>query len=245
MIRPDHRRPSQLRPLDFTWDVAPNALASILLKCGGTQVITAVSVEASVPKWKEKQGIPGGWLTAEYSMLPYSTDERKPRDITKGKLDGRSQEIQRLIGRSLRAAIDLEKMGPRSLWVDCDVLAADGGTRTTAITGAFLALKLACSRLRATKALDSDPILSPVAATSVGLYQGVPILDLCYLEDRDASVDMNVVMNARGEFIELQASGEEATFSPADLERLLRLARSGIKKLFHFQQRAWKERPQT
>ncbi|MFQ3670504.1 MAG: ribonuclease PH [Verrucomicrobiia bacterium] len=243
MTRPDGRRPDRLRPLDFTWDVAPNALASILLKCGGTQVITAVSAEDSVPKWKEKQGLPGGWLTAEYSMLPYSTADRKPRDITKGKLDGRSQEIQRLIGRSLRAAINLESLGPRSLWIDCDVLAADGGTRTTAITAGFLALKLACHRLRQTGALPSDPLLSPVAATSVGLYQEVPILDLCYLEDRDATVDMNVVMTAQGQFIELQASGEEATFSPDQLEQLLALARQGITQLLNFQRKAWRARP--
>lgn len=243
MARPDGRRADRLRPLSFTWDVAPNALASILIKCGATQVIAAVSTENTIPKWKEKQGIPGGWLTAEYSMLPYSTSDRKPRDITKGKLDGRSQEIQRLIGRSLRAAIDLERLGPRSLWIDCDVLAADGGTRTTAITGAYLALQLACLRLRQRGDLTADPLLSPVAATSVGLYQGTPILDLCYLEDRDATVDMNVVMNGAGQFIELQASGEEATFSLADLEKLLALARLGINQLLAFQRKAWRARP--
>jgi ribonuclease PH len=243
MIRPDQRRVDELRPLSFQWDVAPNALASILIRCGGTQVIAAVSAEESVPKWKEKQNAPGGWLTAEYSMLPYSTHERKARDISKGKLDGRSQEIQRLIGRSLRAAVDLEKLGRRSLWIDCDVLAADGGTRTTAINGGYLALKLAVARLRERGLLKDDPMLSQVAATSVGLYRRRVILDLCYVEDRDASVDMNVVMNTGNQFIEVQASGEEATFSAAELERLTVMARKGLKALFLFQDRAWRQRP--
>lgn len=243
MSRPDHRKANQLRPLSYTWDVAPNALSSLLLKCGATQVICSVSVEESVPKWMQQQKVEGGWLTSEYSMLPYSTLDRKPRDISKGKLDGRSQEIQRLIGRSLRACIDLSALGPRSLWVDCDVLAADGGTRTTAITGSYLALKLGVERLIQAKRITRSPITSPIAATSVGIVGGVPLLDLCYLEDKDASVDMNVVMNGEGRFIEIQAAGEEATFSPEELNFLLDLGKSGIEKLFKFQKSAWSKRP--
>jgi len=244
MKRPDSRRPNQLRPTSFTWDFAPNALASVLVECGETRVICAVSHEESVPKWKKFQNIPGGWVTAEYSMLPYSTDSRKPRDISKGKIDGRSQEIQRLIGRSLRAVIDMDQLGPRSLWVDCDVLSADGGTRTASITGSGLALKLAIERLKESGLLTKNPMRDWLAATSVGIYEGVPVLDLNYPEDRDASVDMNVVMTSKGEYIELQASGEEATFTPKELTQLTSLAHSGIKKLISLQRKAWKTRPQ-
>lgn len=241
--RPDNRLSDQLRPLEFHWDHAPNALASILMKCGNTQVICSASVEEKLPGWKESQGQTGGWLTAEYSMLPYSTPNRKTRDSTRGKIDGRSQEIQRLIGRSLRAVTDLESLGARTVWIDCDVLAADGGTRTTAITGSFLALKLAMEHLQHSGKLDKSPLKSSVAATSVGVYQDTPILDLCYVEDRDATVDMNVVMTEAGEFVELGASGEEATFTASELKELLKLAEAGISKLFKFQVSAWDQRP--
>ena len=241
--RPDGRTLDQLRPLQCQWDVAPNCLASLLVRCGETRVICAVSVEESVPRWMQSQGVSGGWLSAEYSMLPYSTHDRKQRDITKGKIDGRSQEIQRLIGRSLRAVVDLEKLGPRSLWVDCDVLAADGGTRTTSITGAYLALKLAIERLQNKKLLVGNPLRSAVAATSVGVYEGRVITDLCYLEDKDASVDMNVVMTDKGRFVEVQASGEEATYSRQELDKLLAAAAAGLKKIFAFQKRVWSQRP--
>jgi len=242
-FRPDNRSSDQLRPLNFHWDHAPNALASILIQCGNTQVICSVSAEEKVPQWKSTQGISGGWLTAEYSMLPYSTHQRKPRDSSRGKIDGRSQEIQRLIGRSLRAVIDLEVLGERTLWIDCDVLAADGGTRTTAITGSYLALQLAIERLIHAGQLSRSPLTTSVAAASVGIYQNQPILDLCYLEDRDASVDMNVVMTETGRFVELGATGEEATFSDTELKELLKLSEAGIKTLFAFQQSAWLERP--
>ncbi len=171
-------------------------------------------------------------------MLPYSTQQRKSRDIAKGKIDGRSQEIQRLIGRSLRAAIDLEKLGARTIWIDCDVLQADGGTRTAAITGAFVALGLAVKRLMAEGKLASNPLLHPVAAASVGIVGGQAMLDLCYTEDVAAAVDMNLVMNAAGEFIELQGSGEEATFTEAQLASLLALGKSGIRQLLELQQAA-------
>lgn len=245
MSRPDQRHQNQLRPLSCDWEVAPNALSSLLIKCGNTQVICAVSCEEKIPRWKEIQKLSGGWITAEYSMFPYSTSQRKPRDISRGKLDGRSQEIQRLIGRSLRAVADLEALGPRTLWIDCDVLAADGGTRTTAITGACLALRLAVERLMSQGVLDQSPLLQGVAATSVGLVDEQARLDLCYLEDRDASVDMNVVMTETGEFVEIGASGEESTFSRKQLDELMELADSGIQKLFAFQKTCWKKRPKT
>jgi ribonuclease PH len=243
MLRPDGRTSDQIRTTRCQWDIAPNALSSILLSCGQTQVICSVSHEAKVPKWKEQQQVPGGWITAEYSMLPYSTHERKARDITKGKIDGRSQEIQRLIGRSLRAMIDLDKLERNTLWIDCDVLAADGGTRTAAITGASLALQLAVERLQAKGLLAASPLQETVAATSVGLLDGVPLLDLCYVEDRDVQVDMNVVMTRGGRLVEVQASGEEATFSRSEFEMLVALAESGIRQLQEVQDQAWSQRP--
>jgi ribonuclease PH len=236
--RSDGRRPDQLRPVRFQNGVAPYATGSTLIEWGNTRLICGVTVEESVPRWMKEQGAAGGWITAEYSMLPYSTLTRKPRDITKGKIDGRSQEIQRLIGRSIRAALDLEKLGSRTLWLDCDVLQADGGTRTAAITGAFVALSLAIRKLMAEGKLAASPINRPVAAVSVGIVEGQPLLDLCYVEDVAASVDMNLVMNAAGEFIELQASGEEATFSSEHLSGMLALGKSGITQLLHAQEAA-------
>src|ERR1700761_4034167 len=231
--RHDGRRPDQLRPFSFKPGIAPHAAGSVLASCGRTQVICAVTVEESVPRWMKEQQLPGGWITAEYSMLPYSTLGRKPRDISKGRLDGRSTEIQRLIGRSVRAVVDLEALGSRTLCIDCDVLAADGGTRTTAITGTYVALELAVRSLRKKGLLPStgkSPIRTPFAAISVGVVNGTPVLDLDYIEDKDAATDMNVVMTAKGQFIEVQASGEENTFSPRELSALLALAGKGIAK---------------
>lgn len=236
--RADGRQPDQLRPIRFQNGIAPNATGSTLIEWGNTRVICGVTVEETVPKWMKDQGVVGGWITAEYSMLPYSTHQRKARDSAKGKVDGRSQEIQRLIGRSLRAAIDLEKLGSRTIWVDCDVLQADGGTRTAAITGAFVALSLAIRRLLQEGRLSVNPLLPPVAAVSAGIVEGRPLLDLCYTEDVAAAVDMNVVMNADGAFIEVQGSGEEATFSDAELAALLALSRAGIRRLVELQQSA-------
>ena len=237
-IRADGRSANQLRPLRFQNHIAPYAAGSTLIEWGKTRVICAVTVEESVPRWMKEQKVPGGWLTAEYSMLPYSTLDRKPRDISKGKLDGRSSEIQRLIGRSIRAAVNLEKVGARTLCIDCDVLQADGGTRTAAITGTFVALSLAVKKLIAEKKLSESPILSGVAAASVGIVDGRALLDLCYTEDVAATVDMNLVMNAAGEFIELQGSGEEATFTDAQLADLLALGKTGIRELLAAQQAA-------
>jgi ribonuclease PH len=237
-LRADSRTADQLRPLRFQNHIAPHATGSTLVEWGNTRVICGVTVEEIIPRWMKEQKVPGGWLTAEYSMLPYSTLDRKPRDVTKGKLDGRSSEIQRLIGRSMRAAINLQRVGERTVWIDCDVLQADGGTRTAAITGAFVALSLAIKKLMAEKKLAESPILNPVAAVSVGIVNGMPLLDLCYTEDVAASVDMNLVMNGAGEFIEVQGSGEEATFSESQLAALLALGKSGIKSLLAAQQKA-------
>jgi ribonuclease PH len=239
--RHDGRRADQLRPITFTPGIAPYAAGSVLAASGQTQVICAVTVEENVPRWMKDQKVAGGWITAEYSMLPYSTLERKARDITKGRIDGRSTEIQRLIGRSIRAVVDLDALGPRTLCVDCDVLTADGGTRTTAITGVYVALELAVRKLRGQGLLPAtgkSPIKAPFAAVSVGVVNGQPVLDLDYVEDKDAATDMNVVMTTRGQFIEVQASGEESTFSPRELTALLALATSGIRKLGALQKKA-------
>jgi len=236
--RPDGRNADALRPIRFQNGFAPHATGSTLIEWGNTRVICGVTVEESVPKWMKEQSVPGGWITAEYSMLPYSTLQRKPRDASKGKIDGRSQEIQRLIGRSLRAALDLEKVGPRTIWVDCDVLQADGGTRTAAITGSFVALSLAIRRLMAEQKISSNPLNQPVAAVSTGIVDGRAVLDLCYTEDVAASVDMNLVMNAAGEFIEVQGNGEEATFSEAEFAALIALGKRGIRELLELQQAA-------
>jgi ribonuclease PH len=219
----------------FAAGPAPYAAGSVLTRFGSTQVICAATIESRVPVWMKQQGVAGGWLTAEYSMLPYSTLERKPRDITRGKLDGRTVEIQRLIGRSLRAVVDLRKLGDHTLWIDCDVLQADGGTRTAAITGAFLAARLAVQRLLDDRRIAENPINDSVAAVSVGLFQGLELLDLAYVEDKDAEVDFNIVMTGRGNFVEVQGTGEEATFTQDQLQSLLALARQGLQELASLQ----------
>ncbi len=225
------RQADQLRSISFETGIAPHATGSVLISFGATRVICAATIEPGVPTWMKQQGIKGGWLTAEYSMLPYSTLERKSRDISRGKIDGRTVEIQRLIGRSLRAIIDLEKLGSNTLWVDCDVLQADGGTRTASITGAYLAARLAVQKLIDNKKISENPLADSVAAVSVGIFAGRELLDLAYVEDRDASVDFNVVMTGRGQFVEVQGSGEEATFSNEQLQSLLVLAQKGLREL--------------
>jgi ribonuclease PH len=188
-------------------------------------------IEEAVPRWMKEQQVSGGWVTAEYSMLPYSTLQRKQRDSSRGKVDGRATEIQRLIGRSLRAALDLDKLGQRTMWIDCDVLSADGGTRTASITGASVAAALACRKLMADGKIKQWPIKQLVTAVSVGIVNGVALLDLNYVEDKDAAVDLNVVMTDNGHFVEVQGSGEESTFSEAELNTMLSLARGGIGEL--------------
>jgi ribonuclease PH len=230
-LRPDGRRADALRPIAFEAGIAPYAAGSVLTRFGQTQVICAATIEPKVPTWMRQQGVPGGWVTAEYSMLPYSTLDRKPRDISRGKLDGRTVEIQRLIGRSLRAVLDLSKLGDNTLWIDCDVLQADGGTRTASITGAYLAARLAIQKLLDEMRLTENPLTDSVAAVSVGLFEDRELLDLAYVEDKDAAVDFNVVMTGRGQFVEVQGTGEESTFSNEQLQSLLVLAQKGLKEL--------------
>ena len=230
-LRADSRSADQLRPLTLEANIAPYAAGSVLIGFGQTRVICAATIEPKVPSWMRQQGVAGGWVTAEYSMLPYSTLERKPRDISKGKLDGRTVEIQRLIGRSIRAVLDLKKLGEHTLWIDCDVLQADGGTRTAAITGAYLAARLAVQKLLEAKKIPENPFTDSVAAVSVGLFEGQALLDLAYVEDKDAEVDANVVMTGRGQFVEVQSSGEQSTFSHEQLQSLLALAQKGLQEL--------------
>ncbi len=229
------RKPDQLRPISFEANIAPHATGSVLVSFGLTRVICAATIEANVPTWMKQQKVPGGWLTAEYSMLPYSTLDRKPREISRGKADGRNIEIQRLIGRSLRAVLDLKKLGQNTLWLDCDVLQADGGTRTAAITGAYLAARLAIQKLLDAKKIAENPLTDSVAAVSAGIFDGQALLDLDYLEDKDAEVDANIVMTGRGQFVEVQGSGEETTFSGDQLQSLLGLAQTGLKELASLQ----------
>jgi ribonuclease PH len=238
MNRPDGRPSDQIRPLSFSIGIAPHAAGSVLVASGQTRVICSAMVEDSVPRWMKEQNITGGWLTAEYSMLPYSTLQRKARDSSKGKVDGRSVEIQRLIGRSLRAVVDLELLGSRTLWVDCDVLQADGGTRTAAITGACVAAFLACRKLLEEGKVARLPIKQLVGAVSAGIVMGRPLLDLNYPEDRDAAVDMNLVMTEGGQFVEVQSTGEEAVFTHDELSSLLELGRKGIQQIISAQRSA-------
>ena len=233
--RADGRKPDQLRPIAFEAGIAPHATGSVLVSFGATRVICAATIEPNVPLWMKQQRVPGGWLTAEYSMLPYSTHDRKPREISKGRPDGRNIEIQRLIGRSLRAVIDLNKLGQNTLWLDCDVLQADGGTRTASITGAFLAARLAVQKLLDAKKIAENPLVDSVAAVSAGIFGGQALLDLNYFEDKDAEVDANIVMTGRGQFVEVQGSGEETTFSGDQLQSLLGLAQTGLKELASLQ----------
>ena len=237
MSRLDGRQFNELRPLAFVPDFQIHPLGSVLAVCGRTRVVCAVSVENAVPPWMKAQGVPGGWITAEYQMLPSSTNTRSTREVTKGKLSGRSAEIQRLIGRSLRAVVDLEKLPGITLHVDCDVLDADGGTRCASITGACAALERAAAKLLADGTIAENPIKARVAAVSVGIVHGEPMLDLCYEEDSAAEVDMNVVMTSTGRFVELQGTGEEATFDDEQLASLLALARHGLAGLFAEQER--------
>ncbi|PZR73217.1 MAG: ribonuclease PH [Chthoniobacterales bacterium] len=231
MPRNDGRASDQIRPITFHLNIAPHATGSVLIGMGNTRVICSAMIEEIVPRWMKEQNVTGGWLTAEYSMLPYSTNTRKARDIAKGRLDGRSTEIQRLIGRSLRAALDLEKLGARTMWIDCDVLQADGGTRTAAITGASLAVALACQKLVADKKLNASPMRTLVAAISAGVLDGSALIDLSYEEDNAVTVDFNLVATAEGELVEIQGSGEEATFGQLQLDEMMRLSRGAIAEL--------------
>lgn len=234
--RNSERRPDELRPVRITTDWLETAEGSALIEVGRTRVLCAATVEDGVPSFLRNQG--KGWVTAEYAMLPRATATRTPREVSKGRQSGRTLEIQRLVGRSLRAIVDPVKLGERTVIVDCDVLQADGGTRTASITGAYVAMALAIRKLRAAGTLKQDPLTDSVAATSVGIVRGFPLLDLCYEEDKDAEVDMNVVLTGSGRFIELQATAESAPFDDPQLETLIALARTGIAELKRLQDEA-------
>ncbi len=236
MIRPSERRPEQLRRVKITRHYTKHAEGSVLVEFGDTRVICTASVENSVPRFLRGQG--QGWVTAEYGMLPRSTGSRMGREAARGKQGGRTMEIQRLIGRSLRAAIDLKALGENTITVDCDVIQADGGTRTAAITGACVALADAVSYLQEKGAIKGQPIKSMVASVSVGIYQGTPVLDLDYAEDSAAETDMNVVMNSEGGFIEIQGTAEAAPFTEEEFQAMLGLARRGIDDLLKVQKMA-------
>ncbi|MEJ2556064.1 MAG: ribonuclease PH [Anaerolineae bacterium] len=234
MTRIDGRADDELRPVRFVTDFVTYPEGSVLIETGGTCVLCNVSIEEKVPPWREPSG--GGWLTAEYAMLPRATHTRTPRSVGAG--GARSHEIRRLIGRALRAAVDLDRLGMHTLTVDCDVLQADGGTRTAAITGGYVAVALALWRMIETGNLPSDVLATPVGAVSVGLVAGRPLLDLCYAEDATADADMNVVMTGDGRFVEVQGTAEGSPFDRAALDQLLDLAARGIEQLIHFQNEA-------
>ncbi len=235
-MRIDGRNTDDLRPVQLTPDFIPHAEGSVLIEVGRTRVICTASVEESVPLFM--RGSNKGWITAEYSMLPRATESRTPREASLGRKSGRTQEIQRLIGRSLRTAANLDLLGERTIWVDCDVIEADGGTRTASITGAFVAMVQAMDKLVDKGALNTVPIRSSIAAVSVGIVDGVPMLDLNYEEDANAEVDFNVVMTDQREFVELQGTAERQPFSKTRLDALLDLAESGIAQLIDTQQQA-------
>ena len=228
-MRHDGRGPGDLRPVTIEPGFVRPATGSALISCGGTRVICTVSIAEGVPRWLKDQR--RGWLTAEYGMLPASTGERRQRDVSRGRPDGRTVEIQRLIGRALRGVVDFEGLGERTVWVDCDVLEADGGTRCAAITGGFAALQLALGRLVEEEKLNRVPLTQSVAAVSCGMVDGTALLDLDYVEDSGAEVDMNIVMTGDNGLVEVQATGERTPLSRASLDELLALAASGIERL--------------
>ena len=233
MKRPSGRAATELRAIRITRHYTKHAEGSVLVEFGDTKVICTVSVESGVPRFLKGQG--QGWLTAEYGMLPRATGERTQREASRGKQGGRTLEIQRLIGRSLRAALDMGKLGENTLYVDCDVIQADGGTRTASITGAMVALVDALAAMKKRGQLKQDPLKQMVAAVSVGIYQGEPVLDLDYLEDSAAETDLNVVMTSAGGFIEVQGTAEGEPFQPEELNAMLALARDGLHELFALQ----------
>ena len=238
MQRSDGRRQDQMRPVTIIRHYLQHPEGSVLIQVGGTEVICTASIEDEKPRFMKTQNIRNkGWVTAEYSMLPRSTHDRMQREITRGRAGGRTQEIQRLIGRSMRAITDLEVLGERTIWIDCDVIQADGGTRTSAITGAFIALWDACKWLKDCGAIKDVPIETNVAAISVGVIDGVLMLDLSYEEDSRADVDMNIVMAGDGRFVELQGTAEETPFSQSELDQMIGLGTAGVGDLVRLQNR--------
>lgn len=236
MDRLNNRTNDQLRTVKITRNYIIHPDGSVLIEVGNTKVICTAVIEDRVPPFLKGTG--KGWVSAEYSMIPGSTKTRKSRDVNKGKIDGRSQEIQRLIGRSLRSVVNLDLIGERTIWIDCDVIQADGGTRTASITGAFVAMADAFNKLLVNKQIAKMPIKAFVSAVSVGMIKGEAILDLCYEEDSSADVDMNIVMTNKEEFVEIQGTGEEATFTHGDLMSLISLATKGCKELYKLQREA-------
>jgi len=237
-MRPSKRAPDQMREIKITRNYTKHAEGSVLVEFGDTKVICTASVEDRIPRWLKGQG--KGWVTAEYGMLPRSTGSRMGREAARGKQGGRTMEIQRLIGRSLRAAVDMKVLGEQQITVDCDVIQADGGTRTASITGGFVALSDAINQLMEKGVVKQNPIVTPIASISVGIYNGTAVLDLDYDEDSSAETDMNVVMNGDGQFIEVQGTAEEAPFSMEEMQQMLALAQQGITDLIEHQQEALK-----
>jgi len=237
-LRLDQRMPADLRPISITPGYLKFSEGSCLIELGNTRVVCSASVEEKIPLWIQDKST--GWVTGEYGMLPRSTHRRSPREATRGGQGGRTQEIQRLIGRSLRAVVALEALGPRSIWVDCDVIQADGGTRTASVTGAFVALVHALDHLRRNGVFQKLPVRDFVAATSAGFVNGQALLDLTYDEDSRAQVDMNVVMTGKGELVEVQGTGERGTFTQAQMDQMIALAKSGIQRLVEAQRAALK-----
>ncbi len=235
-MRTDQRRADELRPVKITTNYLLTAEGSALIEVGHTRVLCAASIEDSVPAFLRNSG--RGWVTAEYAMLPRATSERNTREVNKGRPSGRTHEIQRLIGRSLRSIVDMQALGERTIMVDCDVIQADGGTRTAAISGGYVALALAINKLMAFGAIKKNPLRDMLAATSVGVVRGETMLDLCYDEDSAADVDMNIVMTGAGEFVELQATAEKVSFQDDRLIEMISLARAGLKHIFEYQRAA-------
>ncbi|MBI2820998.1 MAG: ribonuclease PH [Acidobacteria bacterium] len=232
-MRPDGRKPDELRPVSIDPDFVKHAEGSCLVVTGGTKVVCTASVEEKVPQ--HQKGTGKGWVSSEYGMLPRSTSTRMQREVTRGRASGRTHEIQRLIGRALRAVARLEGLGERTIWIDCDVIQADGGTRTAAITGSFVALALALQNMLEARQIAQIPLTDLVAATSVGIINAVPCLDLNYAEDSGAEVDMNVVLTGRGLFVEIQGTAEKSPFNAAQLQELLSLSQKGIRQLIDLQ----------
>ena len=235
MERKDGRKLDMIRPVKITPGFLSHPAGSVLMEMGGTRVLCAATFEPGVPPWMRAQNVSGGWLTCEYGLLPASTHTRSSREASKGKQSGRTQEIQRLIGRSLRSIVDLEKLGPNTFHIDCDVIDADGGTRCASITGACAALALACEKLLKEGVLEQSPMKELAAAVSIGIKNGEFLLDLCYEEDSSADVDMNIVMTSSGRLIEVQGTAEEVPFSRADMNSMLDLAEKGLQELFAVQ----------
>lgn len=231
IVRSENRKPDTLRSVTLTADYVGNAPASVLIECGRTRVICAASIQNKIPRWMMSEKDRTGWLTAEYRLLPYAGTDRKARESALGKIGGRTHEIQRLIGRSLRGAVDLKKLGERTIWIDCDVIEADGGTRTASITGGYIALAQAIDVLMKNKTIKENPLIHGISAVSVGIVDNTPVLDLDYREDFSAEVDLNVVMTHSGEFIEVQGTAEGAPFSRTQLDDMLALAEKGCSEL--------------